>query len=223
MRSRSFFFLCLFVLGAFGFRVLAAGPTDDEAVAPLVTRVQERYDTTRDLSGEVVQETTLARLNKRVTAKGTFAFRKPGKMRWELANGMRETIVSDGQTLWIYRPDDQQVIRMPFRQAFRSSTPVSFLTGVGRIRDDFDVTLESSDGPYLRLRLVPKRRDAEMGTLWIEVDKTTYDIVSAEVQDALGNMSKITLGKVQRNIGLNEDLFQFQIPPGADVLDASGE
>ncbi len=200
----------------------ASGEADPQSIEQLITQVQKRYDSTLDLSGEVVQETLLLRLNKRVAAHGTFAFRKPGKMRWDLANGMRETIVSDGQTLWIYRPEDQQVIRMPFQQAFRSTTPVSFLTGVGRIAEDFDVALEPSQGSSLRLRLVPKRNNADVGTLWLEVDKTTYDITGAEIQDPLGNTSKVTLRNVRRNTGLGNDLFRFEIPPGADVLDASG-
>ncbi|GBD26434.1 Outer-membrane lipoprotein carrier protein [bacterium HR30] len=198
-------------------------PVGSEAVSQIVTRVQQRYDATVDLSGDVVQETTLVKLNKRVTAKGTFAFRKPGKMRWELANGMRETIVSDGKTLWIYRPDDQQVIRMPFEQAFRSSTPVSFLTGVGRLAEDFRAAIEPSDSPHLRLRLEPKHRNADVGVLWLEVDKTTYDIVSAEVKDPLGNTSKLTLANVRRNSGLADDFFRFQVPEGTDVLDAPRE
>lgn len=194
--------------------------TDGEEI---VTRVQERYDTTKDLTANVMQETTLSKLGKRVTAKGTVAFKKPGKMRWELANGQREIIVSDGNTLWIYRPDDQQVIRMPFDRAFRSQMPVSFLTGVGRIADDFVVYLEGGNGEKLRLRLEPRRSSADVGVLWLDVDRTTYDIMGAEVKDPLGNTSKLSLENIRRNIGLDDRSFRFEIPPGVDVLDVPRE
>ncbi|GIW45120.1 MAG: outer-membrane lipoprotein carrier protein [Candidatus Binatia bacterium] len=201
----------------------ASGSSLVHNVGEIVARVQERYDATRDLTANVIQETTLAKLGKRVTAKGTVAFKKPGKMRWELANGQRETIVSDGHTLWIYRPEDQQVIRMPFDQAFRSQMPVSFLTGVGRIADDFVVHIEDGTGEKLRLRLEPKRGSADVGILWLEVDRATYDIIGAEVQDPLGNTSKLILENLRRNTGLDDRSFGFEIPPGVDVMDAARE
>ncbi|MCX8071105.1 MAG: outer membrane lipoprotein carrier protein LolA [Candidatus Binatia bacterium] len=201
-------------------RTVGESTPEQAGVGAIVARVQERYDATRDLTADVTQETVLTRLNKRVTASGTVAFRKPGKMRWELTNGQKEVIVSDGQTLWIYRPEDQQVIRIRFAQAFRSNMPVSFLTGVGRIAEDFIPSLEPAAGTHLRLRLVPKRGDADVGVLWLDVDPTTYDIVGAEVKDPLGNTSKLTLQNIKRNTGLSDGVFQFEVPPGVDVLDA---
>ena len=56
-----------------------------------------------------------------------------------------QTVVADGTTLWLYQPKEQQVMKAPFDAAFRSTTPISFLTGVGRITDDFSrATLDGS-------------------------------------------------------------------------------
>jgi outer membrane lipoprotein-sorting protein len=112
---------------------------------------------------------------------------------------------------------------MPFDQAFRSQMPVSFLTGVGRIADDFVVHIEDGTGEKLRLRLEPKRSSADVGILWLEVDRTTYDIIGAEVKDPLGNTSKLILENLRRNTGLDDRSFRFDIPPGADVMDAARE
>jgi len=205
---------------AFGERTIPATPS---AVDAIVQAVQNRYDATTDLSGDVVQETNVVRLNKTIVARGTVAFKKPGKMRWELANGDREVIVSDGKTLWMYRPEDQQVVRMPFDSAFRSSTPISFLTGVGKIAENFRVAFEGAEDGHLRLRLEPKRQEADVGMLWLLVDATSFDIVGAEVQDPLGNRSKLTFRNVRRNQGLSDTLFEFAVPAGVDVLEAPRE
>ena len=111
------------------------------AVAEVVRRVQERFDATADLSARVDQELVVASAGKTLRAKGTVAFKRPGKMRWHLSDGGTQVIVADGTTLWFYQPDEQQVLTAPFRAAFRSSTPISFLTGVGRLGDDFEVAL----------------------------------------------------------------------------------
>ena len=45
-------------------------------------------------------------------------------MRWTLTEGVSQVIVADGKTLWFYEPDEQQVLKAPFQNAFRSSTPI---------------------------------------------------------------------------------------------------
>lgn len=185
----------------------------------VVDKVQARYDQTRDFTATVRQELVLASGGKTVTAKGTVAFKKPGRMRWTLTDGVSQVIVADGRTLWFYEPDEQQVLKAPFQRAFRSSTPISFLTGVGRLRDDFDVMVETGDGGALRLRLKP-RGDADLGTLVLSVDPASYDIIGAEVTDPIGNVTKLRFSDLRRNVGLTDDAFRFEVPPGVDVVEA---
>lgn len=189
-------------------------------VTAMVRKVQERYDATQDLLADVEQETRMAKFGKTLRARGTVVFKKPGKMRWEMQDGMAETIVANGVTLWIYRPEDQQAIRMPFSQAFRSTTPISFLTGVGRISEDFEVQLGGQEDSLVTLVLTPKRKDADLGTLRLFVQGDTFDIVGAEVTDPLGNVSRLKLSNVRRNTGVSDETFAFQVPAGVDVLDA---
>jgi outer membrane lipoprotein carrier protein len=141
-------------------------------------------------------------------------------MRWMLQNDEPQVIVADGTTLWFYQPEERQVLKAPFRAAFRSTTPVSFLTGVGRIDDDFNVTLEGRNEREIYLQLVPKRDGGEIGRLKLTVDAATFDIVAAEVRDPLGNLTRLRFTDLQRNGGLADSLFQFEVPPGVDVVEA---
>lgn len=191
-------------------------------VGEIVRKVQERYDATRDFTADVTQEMTVASLGKTITSHGTVAFKKPGKMRWELTQNDKQVIVADGTTLWLYQPEERQVLKTPFDAAFRSSTPASFLTGVGRITQDFTATLdgESPDGQVLYLMLIPRRTDADVGKLRLTVARDTFDIRGAEVHDPLGNVSRLQFDHMRRNVGLTDDQFVFQIPPGVDVIRA---
>jgi outer membrane lipoprotein carrier protein len=188
----------------------------------VVTKVQDRYDATRDFTAEVTQESTIASLGKTISARGTIAFKKPGKMRWDLTEGDPQVIVADGSTLWLYRPADRQVLKAPFDAAFRSGTPISFLTGVGRIAQDFDATLdgESPDGQDLYLVLVPRQDGAGVGRLRLTVTRASFDIRGAEVRDPLGNLSRLRFDNVRRNIGVADEQFVFQVPAGVDVINA---
>jgi outer membrane lipoprotein carrier protein len=183
-------------------------------------QVQARYETTRDFTAAVRQELTMASAGKTSTATGTVAFKKPGKMRWDLKNGSTQIIVADGHTLWFYEPDEQQVLKAPFQAAFRSSTPISFLTGVGRLRDDFTVASVARDGDVLRLELTPRKTDGDLGALRLTVEASTYDIVGAEVTDPLGNRTRLFFTDLQRNVGLADDRFRFEVPAGVDVVEA---
>lgn len=195
------------------------------AVAPaaaedVVDKVQARYDATRDFTAAVRQELSLASAGKTSTASGTVAFQKPGRMRWTLTEGGAQVIVADGTTLWFYEPDEKQVLKAPFQAAFRSTTPISFLTGVGRLRDDFDATVEPGDAGRLVLRLRPRDADGELGGLRLTVDAETFDIVGAEVTDPLGNVTRVHFSDLRRNVGLSADTFRFEVPADVDVVEA---
>jgi outer membrane lipoprotein carrier protein len=188
----------------------------------IVARVQARYDATHDFTAKVIQKLRVASLDKTLTSEGTVAFKKPGRMRWEFKEDDPQIIVADGKTLWFYKPQEQQVFKAPFDAAFRSSTPISFLTGVGRIAQDFDVTLngESVDGKLLYLQLVPKRAGGDVGVLRLRVTRDSADIRGAEVYDPLGNVSILEFEDLQRNLDLPDDRFEFEVPPGVDVISA---
>ena len=71
---------------------------------------------------------------------------------------------------------------MELAQAFRTTTPMSFLIGLGKLRDDFQPQLEASSTPdRLRLRLRPRAPGADVGALELHLTADTYDIVGALV------------------------------------------
>ncbi|MFQ5668778.1 MAG: outer membrane lipoprotein carrier protein LolA, partial [Candidatus Binatia bacterium] len=111
----------LYVLGIVLLASVHAQGLDIEAI---VRKVQERYDSTRDFTAHVTQEMTIASLGRTTTAHGTVAFKKPGKMRWDLIQDDPQVIIADGKTLWLYQPQEHQVLKAPFDLAFRSTTPI---------------------------------------------------------------------------------------------------
>ena len=188
----------------------------------IVRKVQERYDTTRDFTADVTQEMTIASLGKTTTAHGKMAFKRPGKMRWDLTQGDEQVIVADGETLWLYQPKEKQVLKAPFDAAFRATTPISFLTGVGKIAQDFDVSADGEDekAGVLYLMLVPRRDNASVGKLRLSVARDSGEIRGGEIHDPLGNVSRLRFDHIKRNVGLGDEQFVFQVPPGVDVISA---
>lgn len=214
--GRAVTLLVCFVLG------IAAAPARATEVQELMRRVQARYDATADFTADVTQEMSIASLNKTIASHGTVEFKKPGRMRWEFKQEDPQIIVADGTNLWFYKPKETQVFKAPFNAAFRSATPISFLTGVGRLDEDFDAQLDgaSDDGEFLYLLLVPKHDATDVGRLRLMITKDNADIRGAEVFDPLGNVSRLKFKNVRRNVGLPESAFVFAIPEGVDVIGA---
>src|SRR2546425_5665391 len=136
----------------------------DEALKGVLARLQTRYETTRTLTANFRQSVESPTLASPLESHGTVAFEKPNRMRWDYAAPDKQVIVGDGVTLWIYQPDDRQVITAPLAQAFQGRTPVSFLAGLRRGERDFEASLERGEPERWGPHPVP-RKGAGVGTL----------------------------------------------------------
>ena len=191
--------------------------------ATIVKKLQERYDETRTFHAKVRQEMKVASLGVSDVMDGSVVFKKPGKMRWDFAAPRAQQIVSDGTTLWVYQPDDRQVLKAPFRAAFVSTTPVSFLLGVGRITDEFRPEADVRGCTAERLYVSLKAKSSEdVGALAFGVARSTYDIVEAAVTDPLGNVTTLTFTDIVRNGDEPDATFAFEVPPGIDIITPPG-
>jgi outer membrane lipoprotein carrier protein len=189
------------------------------AVDDVVKRLQARYDATTGFRAEFTQEVESATLGQKVESRGTVFFKKPGRMRWEFSEPP-QTLVSDGTFFWFYQPAQKQVLKTPFQQAFRSTTPASFLAGVGRLEQDFRIALIGESDAVYQLRLTP-RQDAEaIGLLDLTVSATTFDILQATITDPLGNVTRLRFAHIDHTVPLDDTLFRFTLPPGVDVIEA---
>jgi outer membrane lipoprotein carrier protein len=163
---------------------------------------------------QTVESPTLAGALK---TSGTVAFEKPNRMRWDYAPPDPQTIVGDGTTLWLYQPDLKQVIKAPLGEAFQAATPLTFLSGLGRIERDFDATLESETPEAWTLKLVPKK-DAALGTLRLVVRKSDASIAEARITDTASTTTTIAFVNEKRNGKIDGERFTFTPPPGVDVV-----
>lgn len=188
------------------------------SVADVVKQLQARYDATAGFSADFTQEVESATLGQKVTSRGKVYFQKPGRMRWEFSEP-EQTLVSDGKFFWLYQPAEKHVLKTPFQQVFSSNTPASFLLGVGKIEQDFTVTLKEESEEAYTLRLTPKTDPEAIGVLELTVDKETFDILQATVIDPLGNTTRLHFTNIDRKAPLAATLFQFTVPPGVDVIE----
>jgi outer membrane lipoprotein carrier protein len=190
-----------------------------EDVTAVVAKLQARYDATESFKAAFEQEIEIQALNQRLVSSGTVYFHRPGRMRWEFMAPDRQTVVADGETLWIHQEAQRQVLKIRLERAFRTRTPVSFLIGLGKLRDDFHAEL-LPPGPKgeIVLDLRPRDGKADVGRLQLHLAPETYDIIGAVVTDATGGTTRWEFSDLLRNMDLGDEVFQFTVPQGVDVL-----
>ena len=215
---RGLLVLLLTLLVAAGAAGAAAGPSLDEVIRGL----EAAYGKMTDLKGEFSQTAFNRSLNQTIPAKGTVMMKKGGKLRWEYAEPTPQQIVSDGKTLWVYTPPLTPVTVGPAPEALAGPAG-SFLAGLGRLREHFEVRFLNPAEPRDRegnvvLDLTPKEPLPTLTRLILAVDPRTWQVRKAVVYDQFENTVTMQFTQLALNSGLADSVFTFTPPPGAATV-----
>ena len=195
-----------------------ADATDQLTVEKIMDRLVQRFGAA-DFSADFSQESTLAALDIRDTATGRVWIKHPGRMRWEYATPETHAIITDGKTLWIYRPEDRQVIIGDALAYFGDGKGASFLSNIRLIPEAFTVSVAPPAGEGLHtLRLIPHRKQLDLNEIYLNIDKTTFDIVGVLTINAYDDQTRLEFKNINFSNEMEENLFHFQAPAGTDVL-----
>jgi outer membrane lipoprotein carrier protein len=207
---------CLFIAAAMGTPVRAAESAGADAI---VERLQRNYDATNDFVADFQQETEVKTLDRKLKTSGKLSFKRPGKMLWRYDTPKDQFVLADGQHLYFYQPEQNQIIKSPLKNAFRTDIPLSFLLGLGNLKKDFNASLKATEDNQHILRLEPKGEAGGYSDILMGVSKATSDILWVSVRDGAGNVTTIRFSDMRKGTGIKESLFQLQIPEGADIVE----
>lgn len=184
----------------------------------LAQQVQERYNSAKTLSVHFVENYEVQG-RRRPAESGKLTLRKQGKMRWDYERPAGKLLISDGKTVYLYTASDNRVEKIPIRDTEDMRAPLAFLLGHLDFKKEFrdlqarpgdggtwlEATAKNDQTPYARVEMLVEK-DSSVGQLRV-----------------LGrdgsSMSFIFSGEIL-NPSVNDRLFQFEIPPGAEVVNA---
>ena len=160
--------------------------------------------TVADSSGQISQQ-----------ASGTVQFQRPGRFRWTYSKPYEQLIVGDGEKLWLYDKDLNQVTQRKLDKALGSS-PAALLAGADDIEKYFSLNALGMKGKLDWLEARPYDEDSLFDKVRMGFNKNTLEVM--ELRDHFGQKTTIRLSNLQRNPKTSPDLYTFTVPEGADVV-----
>jgi outer membrane lipoprotein carrier protein len=160
--------------------------------------------TVADSSGQISQQ-----------ASGTVQFQRPGRFRWTYSKPYEQLIVGDGDKLWIYDKDLNQVTQRKLDKALGSS-PAALLAGADDIEKYFSLNALGKKGKLDWLEVRPYDEDSLFDKVRMGFNRNTLEVM--ELYDHFGQKTIIKLSRFERNPVTPGDTYTFTIPDGADVV-----
>ncbi len=152
------------------------------------------------------------------TSSGRFEFLRPNRFRFEYTKPFEQTIVADGQTLWLYDVDLNQVTQRSQSQAL-GSTPAALLASspdLSALKAEFTLEAAPEQDGLQWVLASPKTKDGQLKS--VRVGFAGEQLAALDILDSFGQRSLIRFNGMQANAALPASTFQFKPPAGADVV-----
>jgi outer membrane lipoprotein carrier protein len=149
------------------------------------------------------------------TSRGTLALKAPRQFRWETIAPYKQTIVADGDKVWVYDPDLEQVT-VRAQGTEEAHSPLTVLTDLSQLDRDFTTSEQGEHDGLTWLRLKSKDKDPQFE--YADLGFDVSGLARMAFKDTFGNSTEIYFSSWQRNPKLAADTFKFTMPKGVDVI-----
>jgi outer membrane lipoprotein carrier protein len=152
------------------------------------------------------------------TSSGTFEFSRPNRFRFVYRKPFEQTIVADGQTLWLHDADLNQVTQRK-QASVLGSTPAALIASapdLATLRKDFNLEAAGEKDGVQWVQATPKAKEGQLHSM--KVGFRGSELAALEILDSFGQRSVLNFTKMEMNAAVSPDTFQFKPPQGADVV-----
>ncbi|MBZ5725365.1 MAG: outer membrane lipoprotein carrier protein LolA [Acidobacteriia bacterium] len=190
----------------------------DARLDGLLKSVESRYNHAKTLQVLFKEEYTPPGKASR-TESGLLLLRKPGRMRWDYAQPKGKLFVCDGKFLWLYTPAENRAERMKLEESEDMRAPLAFLLGKLHFSKEFRGLVGKQEGADTRITAEPKTDSLPYSSVEFLV---TGEGRIRELKVALFDKSILHYSFDQEKVDppLDGKLFQFQVPKGAELVEA---
>jgi outer membrane lipoprotein carrier protein len=153
---------------------------------------------------------------KKKSSSGSFEFARPNRFRFAYAKPYEQLIVGDGEKVWLYDVDLQQVTVRPMDQAL-GATPAALLAGAN-LEKDFELKAQPSAQGLDWVEARPRAKAETVGFQSLRVGFKGKVLAALELVDSFGQRSLLSFSDVVSNVPAAPERFRFTPPKGVEVL-----
>ena len=191
----------------------------DTPLDTLLKGVEGRYNKAKTLQVLFKEEYTPPGHGRR-TESGILMLRKPGRMRWDYSQPAGKLFISDGKLLWLYTPAENRVEKMKFQESDDMRAPLAFLLGKLHFDKEFRNLQGKAEGTDTRITAEPKTDNLPYSAVEFVVAPDSR-IKEVRVTGFDKSVLHFTFDQERVDPRLDDKLFQFQVPKGAELVEAA--
>jgi outer membrane lipoprotein carrier protein len=200
-------------------RLVAAGPAADPTTLPeIIAAVQTTYAGVTAIRADFQQTVKNPMTGVEEKDRGRIQLERPRKVRLELGFPLKNAVVTDGTTQWIYAAEQKQVVVQKLLGT--GSGVEQLIDNLAKLSDLFDVTLVAAPTPpkpVYQLALKPKTAGA-LKELDISLKRNTYHLQDLAMIDVSGNVTRMSFTGMVLGGDIPDVQFTFKAPPGVTVV-----
>ena len=185
------------------------------AQAGAIDQLHRFLQSTRTLKADFAQIVIAKNGRKPQQSSGIVSISRPGKLRWEILKPYPQLVVGDGEKIWIYDQELQQVTVRKAGQAI-SGSPAALLAGNNDLEKNFDLKEAGNADGMAWVEATPKSN--ESGFERVRLGFAGADLKAMELNDSFGQTTQVSFSKIERNPALPANHFKFTPPAGVDVV-----
>jgi len=194
---------------------MGAGLSPACAVADGYERLDRFFEKVTTFKASFIQVVLDENLLALEETSGLLWIARPGRFRWDYESVHGQSIVADGEVLWLYDVELEQVTRRAQESAI-GQTPAVLLSGGQQYRKDYNVTILGRQGAVNWISLVPKFSDGSFAEIQLGFEGETLRLI--QLLDELNQITRVTLANVVENEPIPDSVFRFIPPTGVDVI-----
>ncbi len=172
----------------------------------------------KSFKADFEQVSKLAALDITEKASGTSFFSHPGKMRWQYLSPQFHEIITNGKSLWIYRPEENQVMVGDASHFFKSGAGGAFLSDISLIRKKFTITVKKVNSDYAELNLSVKEKRGDISSIVIRILQKNSEIERVVTYNPYNDTTRLEFKNIRFG-NIDPETFEFQIPDKADIIE----
>ncbi|HEY2346358.1 MAG TPA: outer membrane lipoprotein chaperone LolA [Xanthomonadaceae bacterium] len=176
----------------------------------------------KGLDGKFEQKVYEASGRLKEDSTGTIALSAPRLFRWEYLKPNPQLIVADGDHVWIYDPDLEQVT-VKNQGSQEAQSPLYVLIDPTELDRRYVLGDAGTHDGLKWMSLAPKQKDEDAGFKVAMLGFDGNDLRDMNLTDNLGQRTEISFSGWRRNPAFAKGLFTFTPPKGVDIVGEVGK